>query len=216
MATSRECSSCNLVHGEPRDRQCLTRATGSLFDNTQTADMEEQGNSQPTPAQAQASSFSQLSQQTLISEDTVLETIRQVDSEVLPDQLVASTGANNIASTETLMLKALKDLTGKFTHFEARAMASDRLVSQLTEKIELQQQTINSLTDNVKKGRGRGSSVKKTVENVHQQNKNVGACVNSVNVNSAKNIVMLITGFSVKELATSVVPPHRMHLTPRF
>ena len=136
MATLRECSTCNSAHGEPRNRRCPGAATGSLFEKTHSTDMEEQAHSQPNPAQA--SNFSDFSQETVISEETVLDTIRQVESEKFPDLFEASTGACANVSTDTLMLKALRDLTGKFTAFESRAMVSDRLVSQLTEKLEQQ------------------------------------------------------------------------------
>ena len=46
-----------------------------------------------------------------------------------------------------------RHLTGKFTEFEARAVASDRLISQRTERIELQQQTIVNLSESVKKAK---------------------------------------------------------------
>ena len=164
MATTlRECSNCNSVHGEPRDRRCPGAATGSLFEETQLGQMEQQETSQLILAQA---SNVTNTQETLISEDTVLDTIRQVEHEKFPETFQNSTGACANVSTDTLMLKALKDLTGKFTEFEARAVASDRLVSQLTERIELQQQTIVNLSESVKKGKPRGNSARKVNETI--------------------------------------------------
>ena len=70
------------MHGEPRDRRCTGAATGSLFEETQLGEMEQQENSQLNLAQA--SNFTN-TQETLISEDTVLDTIRQVEHEKFPE-----------------------------------------------------------------------------------------------------------------------------------
>ena len=72
MATLRECSSCNIIHGEPRDRRCTGAITGSLLTNDTATGMEEQADSQLNLAQA---STLNLSQETLISQETVLNTI---------------------------------------------------------------------------------------------------------------------------------------------
>ena len=103
------------------------------------------------------------------------------------------------------MLKALKDLTGKFTEFEARAVASDRLVSQLTERIELQQQTIVNLSESVKKSKPRGNSVKKVNETIvssvslsaNSENLNNNMC----NKNGAKNTTVLLTDLRMEAVA---------------